>query len=59
MLYWPQRAQHDCGMDDRIDPAGLRLNCARDVGEILGLRCGEIERKDRRLRVARGDDLVV
>ena len=42
-----------------VDPAGLRLNRARDVGEILGLRSGEIERKDRRLRVARGDDLVV
>ena len=47
-----ERSQDDCGVNDRVDAASLRLQRARHVGKILSLRGGEVERQDRRLRVA-------
>ena len=59
MLDRTERAQLHGGVDDRVDAPVLRLQRAGDVGEILGLRGGQIERQDRGLRVSGGDDLVV
>ena len=46
-------------MHDRVEAPVLRLQRARDVGEVLGFGRREIERQDRRLGVAGRDDLVV
>ena len=46
-------------MDDAVEPAELRAHRAGDVAEVVAARVGEIERQDRRLRMAGGDDFVV
>ncbi len=59
MLDRTERAELHGGVHDRVDPPVLRLQRARDVGEVLGARRREVERQDRRLRVSGVDDLVV
>ena len=46
-------------MHDAVEPSELRAQRARDVAEIVAPGRGEIERQDRRLRMAGADDLVV
>ena len=59
MLERSEGTQHCRRMDEAIEPTELRVNRARDIAEIVGTGFGEIERKDRRLRMARGNDFVV
>jgi hypothetical protein len=54
-----ERAQLHGGVHDRIDASMLRLQRARDVGEVLCSGRRKVEREDRRLGVSGADDFVV